>query len=363
MNSIFHQVKLVASLRCLLLTVVLLSLNVNAETYRAGEWKIEVSVEPDKPSIMLGEPVYLSFRVQNHSDEDLQILVGGDYRNALGRPESFTVKTVSSGGKLVAQSDSGMQMGGMTGPQKLPAQGSYVFRLFLPHWATFADPGNYSIQCQRKLQLLKPEAGKFFAEQKTTDIEVQASGKIEVTPADKRKMGDIIAQLGKTMLGNSGDAAETAARTLDSIQDDRVVPYYLRALDSKSYTLKFVALGALSKFDSRDALAGLKRGMTTRAEDMENATTREVTEQLARNIRHAAAAALAKSKHPEAVPFLLSQRHDESEAVRITVLHALGKMKSAEALSILKEMTEDKSKRVSDEAKRYVHLMTESKTP
>jgi len=44
------------------------------------------------------------------------------------------------------------------------------------------------------------------------------------------------------------------------------------------------------------------------------------------------------------VTFLLSKRNDASEAVRITVLHVLGKMKPAEAIPILLEMSHDQAK-------------------
>src|SRR5882724_7466926 len=64
----------------------------SAASYRAGPWSVEVSVVADQPAIMLGEPTWLSFTVKNLSEENLQLLVGGDDQNALGRPDSFQVK-------------------------------------------------------------------------------------------------------------------------------------------------------------------------------------------------------------------------------------------------------------------------------
>src|SRR5215212_9890408 len=72
--------------------------------------QIEVRLVPDKPAIMLGEPIYISFIVQNNSDQDLQVLVGGDYRNALGRPESFTVTVAREDGKHVPQPSAGQSL-------------------------------------------------------------------------------------------------------------------------------------------------------------------------------------------------------------------------------------------------------------
>src|SRR5215471_16809456 len=93
----------------------------------AASRQLEVSLVVDKPKIMLGEPVYFSFIVQNESDQNLQVIVGGDYRNSLGRPESFSVTVTRDDGKPVLQPDAGMSFGGLIGPQKLPAEGNYVF--------------------------------------------------------------------------------------------------------------------------------------------------------------------------------------------------------------------------------------------
>ena len=44
-------------------------------------------------------------------------------------------------------------MGGISGPNSLPGKGHYDFSLFLPHWATFKEPGKYTVTCRRKLEL------------------------------------------------------------------------------------------------------------------------------------------------------------------------------------------------------------------
>ena len=63
---------------------------VTKQPLTVDEKLIEVNLVPDKSTVMLGEPVYLSFVVENNSDHDLQVIVDGDYRNALGRPETFS---------------------------------------------------------------------------------------------------------------------------------------------------------------------------------------------------------------------------------------------------------------------------------
>jgi len=307
---------------------------------------------------MIGEPIYLSFIVQNDSNQDLQVLVGGDYRNALGRPETFTVTVLREDGKHVPQPVAGPGFGGLVGPQKLASWGSYTFKLFLPHWATFAESGKYRIVAKRTLNLRQYRPDGWDFKEKTTDVQTEATATIEVVPPDSERMGELIEDLGTTMLSGRSDKAEAAGYTLSYIQDDRVVPYFVKALETNSYELKSRACGALSKFNEEAAFQALKRAMETKGENIGDTTTKELANQLANNIRLAAAGALAKSPHPGAVPFLLSKRDDTYEGVRITVLHVLGKMKPEEAIPILQEMAHDQSKTVSDEAKRYINLLS-----
>ena len=334
---------------------------VAAEIYMADGHQIEVTLVPEKSVIMLGEPAYLSFIVRNHSALDLQVLVGGDYRNSLGRPNSFKVTVTNADGKPVVQPHAGMNFGGLFGPQKIPAKGNYIFELFLPHWATFEETGNYSIVANRTLTISKYTPERWDSNQKRTNVPAQVSAKIEIVPQDKEKMGKIISALGEAMLGGDTDKAESAAFRLSYIEDERVIPYFVKALEKRNYSQKFTALMALAKFNNDAAFQALKKGMDTQGKDMANTPNTEVANQLADNIRDAAAAALSRSPHPDAIPFLLTRRHDTAEGVRLTILHVLGKMKPAEAIPILQEMAGDKSQRVSDEAKRYLKLLSDPK--
>lgn len=327
---------------------------VSAETYNVDGREIEVTLAPQKPTIMLGEPIYLSFKVQNHSQQDLQVLVGGDYRNALGRPESFKVTVANEDGKIVPQPKAGAGFGGLFGPQKVPAQGNYTFGLFLPHWATFEKPGTYSIVATRTLKLSKYSPGEWDAREKTTDVKVQADTKIEILPLDQEKMGEVIAGLGDELLRRT----ESDGYILSYIQDERIIPYFVKSLEGKNHSRKSRALRTLGRFNNESAFEAIKKGMDTTGEDIGNASTKEVADQLADSIRHTAANALAGSPHPGAIPFLLSRRNDTYRGVRITILHVLGKMNPAEALPILQEMSQDKNKSVSDEAKRYQKLLS-----
>jgi HEAT repeats len=331
---------------------------INQQFEAANRRQIEVSLVPDKPRIMLGEPVYLSFIVQNELDEDLQVVVGGDYQNSLGRPDTFSIMVTKDDGKRVPQPDAGMSFGGLIGPQNLPARGNYVFRLFLPHWATFEEIGDYIIVAKRTLKLRKYSPSRWYFHEATTDVPVEARATIEVLPTDRARMGEVIEDLGTTMLTARWDKNEAAANALSNIQDERVIPYFGAALETNDYNLKFKALWALAKFNNDAAFQSIKDGLETKGEDIGNTINEKLANQSAENIRNAAAIALSKSPHPGAIPFLLSKRNDPSEGIRITVLHVLGKMKPQEAIPILQEMVRDTNERVRKEAERYLHLLS-----
>jgi hypothetical protein len=170
---------------------------------------------------------------------------------------------------------------------------------------------------------------------------------------------ELIRRLGLKLVGGNRSESQEASRALSLIADERVIPWYVKAMDTNDYDLKFAALDRLSKFQGDEALAGLKKGMTTQGADIgipiaDAAGRRD----LAENVRHAAAGALAGSPHPDARRLLLTMWNDPSRGVRITVLHALGEMKTEESLALLRRMTEDSDEMVRGEARRYLALRT-----
>lgn len=335
----------------------------SAAPNKLGASSVEVSLVPDKTDVMLGEPTHLSFIVKNKTDRNLQIIVGGDYRNALGRPETFTMTVVGADGIKVPQPATGMSMGGIVGPQKLPASGAYTFRLFLPHWATFAKPGNYTVTAKRILQLKEVSKDNHEFLKETNDVPSEASVQIQIVPLDPVKMGELIESLGKQMLAQVGHSENReTTMALKAIQDERVIPYFRAALGTNDYEMKFHALDALATFNSDLALDGLKEGMKTAGTNVGNTTTPALANQLADNIRHSAGVALSRSPHPDALKFLVEQQNDPYYGVRLDVAHALGsKMNPAEAIPILEKMADDPNEMVSGQAKRYLQLLRPAK--
>lgn len=320
-----------------------------AQTFTAGGHTVEVSLTPEKPEVMIGEPVFVTFEVRNASGVDLQTPVGGDYRNSLGRPDSYKLSATSEEGNFVRVIDAGPSMGGLVGAEKIPAGGSYRARLFLQHWVAFERPGTYTVVCKKSLSLSGGAASLNGLDAwASVDVEVKAT--VKVIPGDPAALGEVIehfgAQLAEATAAESdylaNDRKASGALTaLAFLEDKRVVPHLaaVMKLDTRRFDgLKFRAAHALSKYDDDAALAALVENMGDADDQM----------------RQSVAGALSVSPHPRAWARLLSMRRDKYVGVRLTVVHALGKVKSEDTSALLREMSGDEDEDVRREARRYL---------
>jgi hypothetical protein len=175
-----------------------------------------------------------------------------------------------------------------------------------------------------------------------------------VAPLDPAVAGKLIAEWGAAMIKPTyGAQAQEAARKLSLVADPRVVPWYVKAMDSRDSTLKVEALGRLARYDGDEALAGVKKGLATQPADIANCPP-ELTASVADRVRNCAAIALVRSPQPEARSLLLTLWNDPVSGVRQTVLHTLGKTKTPEATALLRRMCEDPDDYIRGQAKVYL---------
>lgn len=299
--------------------------------------QLEIVLRPDKGTVMLSEPAFLSFEIRNHSAQELCVLEGGDYRNRLGRPESFTVTVTGDGGKPVPQPEVKFNMGGLLGCAMIPANGSHTRKLFLPHWATFEAAGSYTVNVKKTL------AVENNSTQSKSSVEADVSAKIEVVADDEDKLGAVIDSLGGTMLDADHKESERSAQALAAIDDRRVIRYFARALKkfdksgvgTGGYSQTVRAASALSRFNDDAAVAALEAVMGSRNEET----------------RLAVASAFEGSEHPKAPELLLKMRKDSYWFVRLRVAQGAGKMQSEESLALLRGMLKDEHEQVRNAAR------------
>jgi len=165
---------------------------------------------------------------------------------------------------------------------------------------------------------------------------------------DPAKVGPLIQELGTRMLRANWDLSEEASRVLSLVDDPRVIPWYVKAVDSRDRALKYAALDRLAKFNSDAAIEGIKKAMPRKAGDKENDSLHVI-----------AAEALSRSPHPEAKNFLLTLWNDPNHYVRWTVADTLGTMQTKESLDLLKKMLHDPDEGVRNKAKDSLESRTE----
>jgi len=178
---------------------------------------------------------------------------------------------------------------------------------------------------------------------------------------DPKTIGPRIEALGRKLLDSNSDVSDAAVKELSLLNDPRVIPWYIKAVKSNSYSLRFVAMDRLGRMEGDEALAGLKIGMTTSGADMGHCSTPQVAADLAVNIRVAAAYALTRSPHPEALAHLWTMEKDVSKSVRLIVVQTASKISTPEALAIVHRGTQDEDEMVRNEANRLINDRQKSK--
>jgi hypothetical protein len=321
---------------------------------------VTVQLVPDKSNFMLSERVYLSFVVENLTDREFHVLEGGNYRNQLGRPEDFQVIVTDTDGNAIEKPDAGPSFGGMIFWREIEPRKTHKLKLFLPNWADITKPGAYTIKATTDLCIHRgpeePGFDKFPPGQTKT-----ATAQITVLPDDDAAIGKYIDQLGAQMI--SGAKSYEASRALSSMNDERVIPWFVKEFERPTPVAKIRAVRALQQYNHPDAFNVLKAAMRTHTKSDKEVKDEDLWLEEDSHLRHSAAVALSASPHPAAPAFLLAQRNDPYYAVRLTVLHAIAKLPDNRARPLLQEMTTDCNEMVANEAKRYLKRLEKQPTP
>ena len=303
---------------------------------------LEVRLNPDKKTIMLGEPLFISFEVTNLSGEKLCLGTGGDYRNKFGRPERFDVRVSSEDGAVLPRIEV-FSGGGLVGCEPIEPGATYKVRLFLPHWVTIERPGLYRVKVKRELGFVDYDHPSFGKQKYSVPADVDAE--FTVVPADENKMGGVINAFGSVMLDASDRAAVDSATALASMEDKRVISYFADALGrfgnsqfgmgrDAEYIISSISITSLAKYDDDHAIAALRAAQKSTSDD----------------VRLLVATALGNSPHRSALKLLMKMQNDSYYFVRLRVAQGLKEVKTKEALATLQKLLKDESKDVREAA-------------
>ena len=202
--------------------------------------------------------------------------------------------------------------GGLSGCGPIPANGTYVVKLFLPHWATISEAGRYTVDVKRHMAFFdyKPKSATF----PDPDFVLQAdvSTTFTVVPYDENAMGTVINSLGTTMLDIDNPAAVESAQALANVHDKRAISYFAEAVrkfgnyefgfGKNEYPISQMAVASLAEFDDDSAIAALEAVMNSPSEDT----------------RLNVASAFENSPHRSALGLLLKMQNDSYWFVRLS---------------------------------------------
>ena len=311
------------------LLIFLLLSEAMAEIYTSPDGhNFAVNLQFPKTTIMLGEPIYFDFEIENLSDVALGAVFGGDYRNEFGRPDSFDVKIIDEEGGILIKPKT-WTFGGIINVRKIEVNQKFDFRLYLPHWATIEKVGSYKVQVEKDLIVRKYDEKNHsqMYSQKVSPIKLNAT--INFVSSDYQKMGVIIDEIGKQLVTRD----ETAQKLAPFINGTRIIKYLIEAVEKDHWLMSH-----LSKFNDDWAF----NAIVSKIKDERDEVRRNVS------------ISLSLSVHPQAFTYLLKMRNDIFAPIRLDVVHYLGKTKTKESTKLLKEMVNDEDKWVRDEARRYL---------
>jgi len=309
---------------------------------------LDLELTSDGGTLRTEEPWSLHYRITNRGTRSIYIVDGGDYRNPMGRPESYKISARRDGHDVPGISiDQGMQMGGLMGPHAIEPGKTYEQRLLVARWVDVKDPGRYSFTVAKELMLGDGNIDNVDY-QKLDKLPTTVSVGVQIVASTHDTMGVLIDALGAQMQ-NNGQEAFDAANTLDFVTDERAIARYAQVVDTWSrseakdadqhFSVTLESIHALRKWGTESARTPLVSALASK-----NPT-----------FHLAAAQSLSAQKTPASVAALWTLRNDPDEGVRITVVQAIAALNGNDTSAKLREMSHDKSKTVADEAKRLLH--------
>lgn len=297
------------------------------QTYTDGGMVVSAGFRPDAARILLGEPLFLTWAVNNRGEQPFVFETGGDNRGSV-RHNNFHITATDAEGQPVKDPYGYNNFGGMGNAVTLAPGKEYKERLFLNHWCAFEKPGEYTVKCERTLRNYGPESPR---------VPVVTTFKLTVEPSDAKRMSEIISDWGRAVQTN-GPLYE-ASLALSTIRDERAIPHLALALTKGDYQSRIPAIEGLTNFPGNASADAL----TVALKDMDHA------------VAERAAAALRGLKNVDrAVENLLPELADKNAINRAVTVRALGWTGSSRAFESLLARLQDDAPSVRNEAAQAI---------
>lgn len=303
------------------------------QNYSTNKISLIAGFVPDASSIIVGEPIFLTFIVSNRAE---QPFVFSHVHN-----EIFTITATNSAGLPVKSHYFGMDGNGFESRVIVAPGKKYTSRIFLNERCIFDEPGDYTVTCRCNF-------GRFASLTNAFDQPIVTVFKLNVQPSNPERVTEIV-QFWAQVVETNGSLNEAAQALAEFNDDPRIIPP-LAALVEKDAN-NYFAVNTLARFTNAaaaDALAVvLKSGEAYEASVAKTAIAKaHQADRIARlfilgltnaeaNIRIQNARAASLTGSELAFAPLCALLYDETNTVRYVAAEAIGRLDDPRSFAAL----------------------------
>lgn len=341
--------------------------------------KVSTHIELPKDTLLLGEPAFFHFVLNNNSEESIYVEEGGDYRS--GRKISFNVYIISSENDTLKKRELWGAMGGLIGFHEIKANESRKFKLFLPMWGDIEKADNYKLSVSKNFRIANhnPFLSK---KRRNKNIEiVPKESSIQLPVIDNQKeLGNFIAtmieEIKEETQGRQADyngfkidegryislseKLSEYLRIISELKDDRITPFLIDCYWNNEHLTVNRTINYLSSYSkSKDVLEVLIDASNgednSRHEIFEDSISFSWSSGYTRQI---ALLSIMKFEEDKAIDFLVSKKNDEFPHERYMILiRAKYLMNNENRLRIYHAFEDDEHLAIAKKAKEELELI------
>ncbi len=365
----------------LYITAILLILTNSALFSQSNRYPDQIStyIELPKDTLLLGEPAFFHYVLENNSDASIYVEEGGDYRS--GRKISFNVHIISSDKDTLEKRKLWGFMGGLVGFHEIKPNESRKFKLFLPMWGDIEQADNYTLSVSKNFTIA--ESNPFLSTKKDdiyTEIVPKKSSIALPIIDNPKQLGDFIFKMiedikketkGRIIEGSGfktgeqtyqsiSDKLSEYLRIISELEDERIVPFLIDCYIQKEHFSQNRVINYLSKYPNSENVLEI---LIDAANGIDNSKYKILGDSISISwssgyTRQNALKTILKSENEHAIDFLISKKNDafphERYMILIQAKHLLNKERR---LRIYQAFMDDKHSAVAKKAKEELEFM------
>lgn len=338
---------------------------------------VSTHIELPKDTLLLGEPSFFHYVLNNNSNESIYVEEGGDYRS--GRKISFVVYIISSENDTLKKRQLFGAMGGFIGFHEVKPYESRKFKLFLPMWGEIEKADTYRLSVSKDFRIAPSNPFPSHGHSKTEVVPKESSITLPVVD-NKDELGDFITNMiqeikaetkGRVIAGSNfktgdrkyrpvSEKLSEYLRILGELKDDRIVPFLIDCYHNNEHFTQNQTINYLSQFpNNRNVL----EVMFDASNGLDNSKHKIFKDSISFSwsssyTRQIALQTIMKINDEKAINFLTSKKNDDFPHERYMILiRAKYFMEKENRLKIYQAFMDDEHLAVAKKAKKELELM------